>query len=115
MAKTGPKYRALVATNDSSLSHLLRAILASARIDVKVSAVRSLHTAIDEDDFTLLIIDGDITEPFVYGNTALIAISPSNSVAAYDLGADMVIDKPIVANIFLAKVRSVLRRYGTVI
>ncbi len=72
-----------------------------------------MHTALNEDDFKLLIIDGDITDRLTSDNTALVVISPSNNIAAYDLGADAVIDKPIVANIFLAKVRSILRRYGT--
>lgn len=106
-----------MATDDSSLSHLLSAILASACIDIKTCALQDIHTALNENDsdFELLIVDGDVTEPLQSGYIALVVISPSDGVATYDLGADMVVYKPLSANIFLAKVRSILRRYGIAI
>ena len=42
----------------------------------------------------------------------MVVISPDDPINAYDSGADLVIDKPLRTNVLLAKLRSVLRRYG---
>lgn len=63
-------------------------------------------------DYVILLLDGDPKFCVDCGLPAVVVISPSNPVDAYDKGADLVVDKPLVANVLMAKIRAVLRRYG---
>lgn len=106
-----PKHLALVATNDDRLGQLLAAMLTPVGFSVKLirrGASKDLHL----DDFDLLVLDGDPAYSISGLAPAVVVISPSDQIAMYDAGADLVINKPLVANIFLARIRSVLRRYG---
>lgn len=108
-------YNALIVTDDQSLPKLLGAILIPAGFAVKTVAHPALEQEVENDDYTMLVIDGDLPGPMPALESAVVVIAPRNAVDAYDLGADLVIDKPLIANIFLAKVRAVMRRYGVAI
>lgn len=103
--------RALVATNDKALPELLSAVLASAGFIVQTIPMDEAGTT-KPNEFVILVLDGDPKFPFEGLSPAVVVISPSNPVAMYDRGADLVVDKPIVANVLMAKIRAVLRRYG---
>lgn len=108
---TDSKFLALVATNDDKLGQLIAAMLTPLGFNVHLirpGESRGKHI----NDFALLIIDGDPVYPINNIEPAIVVISPSNHIATYDDGADLVINKPLEANVFLARIRSVLRRYG---
>lgn len=65
--------------------------------------------------FVILVLDGDMQFSVDCGLPAVVVISPSDAVDAYDKGADLVVDKPLVANVLMAKIRAVLRRYGVTV
>lgn len=111
MAKE-PRYNALLASNDSALSELVSTILLSMGFEVTAVKSRALRSAIGKDDYEVMVIDGDLPGPVVGNGSAVVVISPSDHVTAYDNGADLVIDKPIITNVFSAKLHSVARRYG---
>lgn len=46
---------------------------------------------------------------------AIVMLSHEESVDAYDAGVDMVLCKPVSVNMFMARVRSVMRRYKVII
>ncbi|MDE5899954.1 MAG: hypothetical protein K2H33_01195 [Muribaculaceae bacterium] len=46
---------------------------------------------------------------------AIVMLSHEESVAAYDAGVDMVLCKPVSVNMFMARVRSIMRRYQVII
>lgn len=102
---------ALVATNDDKMAHLLHDMLSQVGFIVK-TIKRSTSKNETINNYVLLVLDGDPINPIDGINPAVIVISPTDDVAAYDSGADLVLHKPLDANIFIARVRSILRRYG---
>lgn len=106
--------RAIVATNDHSLPQVLSAILEPTGIELQSVPAGSMKPY-DADGFTLVMVDGDPKGEVGQGLPALIVISPEDPIGAYDSGADLVVDKPLRTNVLLAKLRSVLRRYGVII
>lgn len=105
------KYLAMVATNDDKLGQLIAAMLTPLGFNVRLirpGGSQSEHI----NDFALLIVDGDPVYPIDNIEPAIVVISPTDQIAAYDDGADLVVNKPLEANVFLARIRSVLRRYG---
>ena len=105
------KYLALVATSDDKLGQLIAAMLTPLGFAVHLILPGDSHEE-HINDFALLIVDGDPVYPIDGLEPAIVVISPSDHIAAYDDGADLVVNKPLAANVFLAKIRSVLRRYG---
>lgn len=110
---TKPKntYRALLASDDQALATLLPTIMAPAGYDVTAVA-RGCYDKSDADEYDLLIIDGDPKLTFGRGLPAVVAVAPTDVVAAYDKGVDLVVLKPLKAKVFIVKIRAVLRRYG---
>lgn len=106
-----PARRALLATNDKALPKLLSAMLAPAGFSVQ-SIPADCSGVPCPSDYVILVLDGDPQIPLEGLMTAVVVIAPSDPVAVYDKGADLVVDKPLVANVFMAKIRAVLRRYG---
>lgn len=118
---------AVIATDDSKLGHLLAMALREAGVAVKEA---QSFDAINADDVQskLFIIDDDLK---VGGNSmkffrylrsqqmpekpALVLLSRSSSVAAYDAGVDVVLSKPVSVPLFMARIRSVLRRYQIIL
>lgn len=103
--------RAIVATNDQSLPEALSAILEPAGIELHHVPAESLEPY-NTNGYTLAMVDGDPQAEVSQGLPVLVVISPHDPIGAYDSGADLVVDKPLRANVLLAKLRSVLRRYG---
>lgn len=108
---TENKYLAMVSTNDDRLGQLIAAMLTPLGFNVRLIQ-RGESRGERINDFALLILDGDPVYPIADLAPAVVVISPSDQVAVYDEGADLVVNKPLEANIFLARIRSVLRRYG---
>lgn len=108
---TKDKYLALVSTNDDRLGQLIAAMLTPLGFNVRLIH-RGESGGEHLNDFALLILDGDPIYSIGELDPAIVVISPSDQIAAYDEGADLVVNKPLEANIFLARIRSVLRRYG---
>lgn len=114
---------ALIATADDGLRQLLASSLRDAEFDVSEKS-RLADIAPDSTDFSLILIDTDfwpaeslrllrkLRQGACGYNTAIIIISHTNSLEAYDAGVDMVLTKPISVPLFMARVRSVMRRYG---
>jgi len=103
-----------VATDDDALPELLSALLAPNGFDVhpvKPDAAVKVY----RDGYAIMVFDGDPQTDFAGGLPAIIVLSPADPVAAYDRGADIVVSKPWVANILMAKIKAVLRRYGVII
>lgn len=105
------KYRALVTSGDDQMAPLIAAILNPVGFDVCSVRPECSDTEF-LNNFALIIVDGDPVYPIGNLAPAIVVISPSDQIAAYDDGADIVLKKPLEANVFLAHVRSVLRRYG---
>lgn len=106
--------RVLVATDDAALPELLSALLAPKGFEVH--RVRPDEAEkVYRDGYTILMLDGDPQTNFAAGLPAIVVIAPSDPVAAYDRGADIVVNKPWVANILLAKIKAILRRYDVII
>ncbi len=103
--------RAIVATNDHSLPEVLSAILEPTGIELQRVPAGSMEPY-DAAGYTLVMVDGDPQGEVGQGLPALVVISPDDPISAYDSGADLVVDKPLRTNVLLAKLRSVLRRYG---
>ncbi len=103
--------RAIVATDDQSLPEVLSAILEPTGIELQSVPAESLEPY-DSEDYTLIMVDGNPQGEVGQGLPALVVISPDDPIGAYDSGADLVVDKPLRTNVLLAKLRSVLRRYG---
>lgn len=106
--------RALVATDDNALPVVLSAMLAPTGIEVQRVDAKSMEPYGDRD-YTLILVDGDPRGQVRDGLPAMVVIAPSDPVGAYDSGADLVVEKPLRTNVLLAKLRSVLRRYGVTI
>ena len=62
-------------------------------------------------EFDLLVIDGNPAYGIDNVKIPIVVIAPSDPVALYDHGADLVLGKPLAANTFMARIKSVLRRY----
>jgi DNA-binding response OmpR family regulator len=77
------------------------------------------------DTYRLFVVDGDIKP----GNAielsrdlrrqqstvdaAIVLLSFDEAIDAYDAGVDMVMAKPVSINLFMARIRSILRRYNS--
>lgn len=103
--------RALIATDDNSLPAVLSAMLAPTGIEVQRVDSQSMRPY-GESDYMVVMVDGDPRGEVGQGLPAMVVISPDDPIGAYDSGADLVVDKPLRTNVLLAKLRSVLRRYG---
>lgn len=103
--------RVLLATTDRSLPGLLSAMLVPNGFELHTVEVCAPEH-VNSHEYILLILDGDSRLSFTDGLPAVVVIAPRDAVKAYDNGADLVIDKPLRANVLLAKIRAVLRRYG---
>lgn len=103
--------KALLASNDNALAALLPTILAPAGYEV-IAVARGCYNKSDSHLYDLLIIDGDPKLEFDDGLPAVISVAPTNAIGAYDKGVDLVVGKPLMAKVFIAKIRAVLRRYG---
>ena len=111
VAKRNITYRALLASDDKALVTLLPTIMAPAGYDVTAVA-RGCYDESAADQFDILIIDGDPHHTFGQGLPAVVAVAPTDIIAAYDKGVDLVISKPLRAKVFMVKIRAILRRYG---
>ncbi|MBD5187937.1 MAG: response regulator transcription factor [Bacteroides sp.] len=111
MNETQKNKRALVATDDHSLPAVLTAMLAPTGIEVQCVDSQSMQPYA-ESGYTVVMVDGNPLGEVGQGLPAMVVISPDDPINAYDSGADLVIDKPLRTNVLLAKLRSVLRRYG---
>lgn len=103
--------RALLASNDKALALLIPTLLAPTGYEV-VAVSHGKYKTKDADNYDLLIIDGDPQLTFGPGLPAVVSVAPKDPVSAYDCGVDLVVSKPLIARVFMAKVRAVLRRYG---
>lgn len=103
--------KALLASDDTTLAMLLPTLLAPAGYEVTAVPFDRCKKS-DAKAYDLLIIDGDPTLQFDGDLPAVIAVAPEDVIAAYDKGVDLVVNKPLMARVFMAKVRAVLRRYG---
>lgn len=106
--------RALLATTDKALPALLDAMLAPVGFTVQTIAPDKVGE-MRHNDYVILMLDGDPHVAIDDIMPAVVVIAPSDPVAMYDEGADLVVPKPLVANVFMAKIRAVLRRYGVII
>ncbi len=100
-----------MATTDKSLPSLLSALLEPTGFEVQTIPACNAHD-VQGKEFVILVLDGDLHFSVDCGLPAVVVISQSDAVDAYDKGADLVVDKPLVANVLMAKIRAVLRRYG---
>lgn len=105
------KHLALVATNDKTFGRLLADMLEPAGFTVKLIK-RGGSQGLSMNDYVLMVLDGDPINPIDNLQPAVVVISPTDPIAMYDGGADLVMNKPITTNVFMARIRSVLRRYG---
>lgn len=103
--------KALLASNDAHLATLLPTLLAPTGYEVTTVAGGKYSKA-DANDYDILIIDGDPQLTFGEGLPAVVSVAPIDAIGAYDKGVDIVIDKPLMAKVFMAKIKAVLRRYG---
>ena len=108
------KLPALVATDDEALLQLLMALLGPIGLSVKGVSLK-LMKRLPVHSYALIIIDGNVPVEFMPHSGAMVVIDPSDDIESYDHGADLVMHKPLAANVLLARVRSVLRRYGEVL
>lgn len=102
--------KALLVTTDRTLPKVILAILQPLGFDIDVcdsGGARSAYSG----DYSMIVFDGIPRMELVIGCAMTVIINPEDPVKAYDAGADLVINRPIVANVFLAKIRSALRRY----
>lgn len=106
-----PARRALLATNDKALPRLLSTLLEPLGFTVQTIPMNAKGPA-KPNDYVILMFDGDPEYTVADMMPAVVVIAPSDPVAMYDDGADLVVDKPLIANVFMAKIRAVLRRYG---
>lgn len=112
MSANSQKYNALLATDDREMPRLIATIMVPAGFEMKAIGTKALDEEIHKDTYSIIIVDGNLPGPVSVNESAIVAISPDDPIATYDLGADLVIDKPLITNVFLAKVRAVLRRFG---
>lgn len=103
--------RALLSSNDAHLATLLPTILAPTGYEV-MAVAGGKYSKADANDYDILIIDGDPQLSFGEGLPAVVSVAPVDAIGAYDKGVDLVVNKPLMAKVFMAKIRAVLRRYG---
>ncbi len=103
--------KVLLASNDNVLAALLPMLLAPTGYEV-VTVAQGCYNKADAHLYDLLIIDGDPKMNFDGSLPAVISVAPTNIIGAYDKGVDMVVSKPLIAKVFIAKIRAILRRYG---
>ena len=120
-----PVTSALVATSDPKLLSLLSMALRQPGIEVQEFQTLS-GIPENADTYRLFVVDGDIKP----GNAielsrdlrrqqstvdaAIVLLSFDEAIDAYDAGVDMVMAKPVSINLFMARIRSILRRYNSV-
>ena len=119
-----PVTSALVATSDPKLLSLLSMALRQTGIEVqKFQTLSGIPE--NADTYRLFVVDGDIKP----GNAielsrdlrrqqstvdaAIVLLSFDEAIDAYDAGVDMVMAKPVSINLFMARIRSILRRYNS--
>lgn len=76
-----------------------------------LSVSQEQAATVEPKDFTLFVLDGDPKINITDIDPAVVVISPTDAVKAYDDGADLVLSRPFATNVFMAKIRAVLRRY----
>lgn len=119
-----PVTSALVATSDPKLLSLLSMALRQTGIEVQEFQTLS-GIPENADTYRLFVVDGDIKP----GNAiklsrdlrrqqstvdaAIVLLSFDEAIDAYDAGVDMVMAKPVSINLFMARIRSILRRYNS--
>ena len=119
-----PVTSALVATSDPKLLSLLSMALRQTGIEVQEFQTLS-GIPENADTYRLFVVDGDIKP----GNAielsrdlrrqqstvdaARVLLSFDEAIDAYDAGVDMVMAKPVSINLFMARIRSILRRYNS--
>ena len=119
-----PVTSALVATSDPKLLSLLSMALRQTGIEVQEFQTLS-GIPENADTYRLFVVDGDIKP----GNAielsrdlrrqqstvdaAIVLLSFDEAIVAYDAGVDMVMAKPVSINLFMARIRSILRRYNS--
>ena len=119
-----PVTSALVATSDPQLLSLLSMALRQTGIEVQEFQTLS-GIPENADTYRLFVVDGDIKP----GNAielsrdlrrqqstvdaAIVLLSFDEAIDAYDAGVDMVMAKPVSINLFMARIRSILRRYNS--
>jgi len=79
---------------------------------VVTAVARGCYDKSAAHEYDILIIDGDPSHTFGNGLPAVVAVAPTDIVAAYDKGVDLVVPKPLRAKVFMAKISAILRRYG---
>lgn len=117
---------AIVASDDTKLSHLLA--MALREVGVAVKETQSAEAiALEGSACTLFVIDNELSSTDTIGliqllrqqestsGAAMIFLSHNNEVAAYDAGVDLVLSKPISIPLFIARIRSVMRRYRIIL
>ncbi len=117
---------AVVATDDKRFGHLLAMTLRGVGVAVKeTNAGEDIQAA--GSDCRLFVIDGDLSSGDAIGlirtlrsqestcDSALVILAPRDEVDAYDAGVDMALPKPISMPLFMARIRSVMRRYRIIL
>ncbi len=102
--------RALLVTSNKALPGILTAMLAPVGLEIEVISMADAQK-LQPEDYTVLIFDGNPEFEFTKFPPAAVVISPSDATLMYDLGADVVVERPLAANILVAKIRAMLRRY----
>lgn len=118
---------AVVASADRRLSHSLGTALREVGIAVK-ETMSPAEIPAEGGMCNLFIIDADtpsqpgplellktLRSQASTAGAALVMLSRSDLVEAYDAGVDLVLSKPVSLTLFLARIRSVLRRYKIIL
>lgn len=117
---------ALVATADSQLGQLIRSALGEVGIAVKLISSVEHFPEMNHMMFSLFIVDGDLQPgdameiPRILraeeatADAAIVVLSHTDDLEGYDAGADVVLPKPLSPKLFMARVRSIMRRYNII-
>ncbi|MBE6305552.1 MAG: response regulator transcription factor [Bacteroidales bacterium] len=103
--------RALLVSSNKALSGIISAMLVHVGFEVQLISSAEAK-ALKPEDFTILIFDGDPSDRFTEFHPGVIVIAPSDAIKMYEMGADLVIERPLSAKVFIAKIRAMLRRYN---
>ena len=103
--------RALLVSDNIALLGIITAMLFPSGFEVELITMNEARE-LKPEDFTILIFDGDPSFKFTRFYPGVVVISPSNIAQIYDRGADLVLERPLVTNTFVAKIRAMLRRYS---
>lgn len=119
---------AIVAVDDTRLSHLLSMTLREAGVAVWETSDYNDIVSTTDGNCRLYMIDVDIKSgnaielvrklrdsDNTFDSAMVILSCHDNEVDAYDAGADMVLSKPISVPLFMARIRSVMRRYKVIL